>query len=172
MTDLFLIRHGIAADLAPQGSDFERPLTEAGMQRTRQVAKRLKALGLEFSTVLTSPLLRAKQTAQLLLEAQLANTLEISPDLAPGGSLADWVIWFQRWQQQGGTHLALVGHQPNLGQWAEWLCWGESRNGHNPSSESHLVVKKAGVIGVQVPASGDLQGQGMLFWLTPPKLLL
>jgi phosphohistidine phosphatase len=164
MIDLFLIRHGIAAEPHEYATDSERPLTAEGIQKTRRVAERLKALDLEFDLIQTSPLVRAKQTAEILFETKLSKTVEISDYLAPSGNIQSWANWFQEWRKQGGTAIALVGHEPNLGQWAEWFCWGEYRD--------RLIVKKAGVIGVKVPPDGDLQGQCQLFWLAPPKLLL
>ncbi len=164
MIDLFLIRHGIAAEPNEYATDSERPLTSEGIQKTRRVAKRLMELELEFDLILTSPLIRARQTAEILLETQLSQTVEVSDYLAPSGTIQAWAKWFQDWRQQGGDAIALVGHEPNLGQWAEWFCWGECRD--------RLIVKKAGAIGVKVPPDGELQGQCQLFWLVSPKLLL
>jgi phosphohistidine phosphatase len=164
MNELFLIRHGIAADPEHYATDADRPLTEDGIQKTRRVAKRFHDLDLHWDLILSSPLIRARQTSEFLLAANLSETLEISDLLAPGGHIQDWLSWFQTWRQSGRRSLALVGHEPNLGHWAEWLCWGESRD--------RLIVKKAGIIGIKLPLDGELQGNGQLFWLAPPRLLL
>jgi phosphohistidine phosphatase len=69
-----------------------------------------------------------------------------------------------QWRSTGGTQLAIVGHEPDLGEWAEQLVWGKA--------QQRLVVKKAGVIGIRLPTTGDLVGNSELFWLTPPRFLL
>jgi phosphohistidine phosphatase len=163
-TELYLIRHGLAGEHGSYANDDERPLTEEGVKKTKQVAKRLSQLRLKFDLILTSPLVRAHQTAEILQAAGLSQQLERSPNLAPGGDIQAWLTWFQNWQQTGGQTLALTGHEPDLGEWAERLVWGEARQ--------RLVVKKAGVIGIEVPVEGNPIGSSHLFWLTPPRFLL
>jgi phosphohistidine phosphatase len=164
-TELYLIRHGIAADRGTYANDEQRPLTDGGQRKTAQVAKRLRELGLTFDLILTSPLVRAYQTAEIFRDAGLSQHLEISQLLAPAGKFGDWLSWLAQWRQQGGTKLAIVGHQPDLGHWAEQLTWGECCD--------QLVLKKAGIIGLALPAPPtDPSGHGQLFWLTAPKLLL
>ncbi len=164
MTHLYLIRHGIAAERELYLSDEERPLTKEGDRKTRKVAQKLLDLGLKFDIVLSSPLVRARQTAEILISAGLSSQLKNFPELAPDGDINFWLDWYQAWSQTGGKSLALVGHQPDLGNWAELLVWGEARE--------VLVVKKAGVIGVNLPETGSWLGQSQLFWLTPPRFIL
>ncbi|KPQ39035.1 MAG: phosphohistidine phosphatase SixA [Phormidium sp.] len=169
MIQLYLIRHGIAADRNPQEypDDRQRPLTDAGRKKTRKIAKRLKELGLNFDHLLASPLIRAQQTADILQNAKLSKIREVFPPLAPGGDVQDWLTWQQRHypdSKNGDVAIAVVGHQPDLGHWAEQLIWGEPRG--------QLIVKKAGIIGVNLPDEGDSIGQSQLFWLVPPRLLL
>jgi len=164
MLELYLIRHGIAVDREEFALDAERPLTEEGKRKTKKVAQQLCDFGLRFDLILTSPLVRAHQTAEILKTVGLASQLEVSAELAPEGNIYRWLTWLRKWQQTGGTTLALVGHEPNLGEWAEILAWGEAKG--------HLVVKKAGVIGLQLPETGSPVGQSLLFWLTGPKFLV
>jgi len=124
-----------------------------------QVAQRLSDLGLGFNLIVTSPLVRAYQTAEISQRAGLGKTLEIVDYLAPGGDLSAWLA---TWHPGEHQRLALVGHWPDLGQWAELLVWGQIRD--------CLVVKKAGIIGLTLTDSP--MGQSLLFWLTPPRLLL
>ncbi|NJL84222.1 MAG: phosphohistidine phosphatase SixA [Chloroflexaceae bacterium] len=162
--ELYLIRHGIARDRRQwDGEEFERPLTEKGHLRTQQVAARLKSLGLRFSTLLTSPLTRAKQTAEILQEAGLGQSQDFSP-LAPEGRLEDWIEWYSQQAEESGGPIALVGHQPDLGNWAEKLVWGENN--------AKLILKKAGIIGIEFPADRPYLGHGQLFLLISPKWLL
>ena len=164
---VYLIRHGIALDRALAENDATRTLTEEGRKKTQKVAQKIKATGLTFDTVLTSPLLRATQTAEILQEAGLTPTLETFSPLAPNGSIQDWLSWWKNWCQnhpQGEKTVALVGHQPDLGNWAELLLWGNTKE--------KLVVKKAGVIGLNCPDHLSPLGNSELFLLTPPKWLL
>ncbi|MBW4662433.1 MAG: phosphohistidine phosphatase SixA [Drouetiella hepatica Uher 2000/2452] len=159
--ELYLIRHGIAAEHGIYPKDSERPLTDEGQEKTRQVAQRLYELDIRFDLIQTSPLVRARQTANILQSAGLGQSLEESSHLAPEGSFEDWVSWLRSWK---GEKLAIVGHEPNLGEWTERLVWG--------SVHHQIVVKKAAVIGLLLPETGSPAGKSQLFWLTPPRLLL
>lgn len=163
MVELYLIRHGIAAEPEEYSHDADRPLTDEGKRKTRKVAARLSELNLRFDLILTSPLVRARQTADILKTAKLSDRLEESIDLASDGDMEAWLSWFEEWRQKGGSKLALVGHQPNLGNWAEILIWGEVRG--------RLVVKKGGAIGLTLPETGSPVGRSQLFWLASPKFL-
>ncbi|HEY9833938.1 MAG TPA: phosphohistidine phosphatase SixA [Stenomitos sp.] len=164
--ELYLIRHGIAALREDYTHDEERPLTDKGSQKTAQVAKQLYDRGLRFDLILTSPLIRAKQTAVILQKAGLASTIEELTALAPNGDIEVWVSCLkQRWQSNASDKtLALVGHQPDLGNWAETLVWGDA--------QEKLILKKAGVIGINMPDTESPIGQSELFLLTSPKWFL
>lgn len=159
--ELYLIRHGIAQRTSDI-EDEKRSLTKLGHQKTEEVAKRLRELGLRFDTILTSPLVRSRQTAEILQAAGLSKKIEESSYLAPDGDIYAWLKFIEQWQPQPET-IAIVGHQPDLGQWAEILIWGEAR--------SKLILKKAGVIGLTMPQNSPV-GHSSLFWLTPPKFLV
>ena len=161
--ELYLIRHGIALERTKDIEDEKRSLTQVAHQKTRQVAKRLQELSLQFDLILTSPLVRSRQTAEILRTSGLSSEVEESTYLAPGGDINAWLKSLEQRHQFPET-LALVGHQPDLGQWAEILIWGEARE--------KLVLKKAGIIGLTLPKTGLLVGRSQLFWLTPPKFLL
>ncbi|MEM9816281.1 MAG: phosphohistidine phosphatase SixA [Cyanobacteria bacterium P01_D01_bin.6] len=164
-TELYFIRHGIAAERGIYEHDGDRPLTERGQSRTQAVAKRLVQVGCCADLILASPLVRAQQTAEVLLKAELAQTFETADLLSPGGHLADWLPWLTGWQtDQPTSRLALIGHEPDLTRWAQQLVhgmWGD-----------RWQLKKAGVIGVEVPAAEAAIGRSELFWLAPPRLLL
>jgi phosphohistidine phosphatase len=165
MSQLYFIRHGIAADREGFEHDFDRPLIDRGIEKTSQIAQRLAALGLCFDRILTSPLVRAQQTAELLRVAGLCGIIEEFGALAPGGDVEALVAWWAGSNAlETSQTIAIVGHQPDLGQWAEWLLWGQATE--------KLIVKKAGVIGMEVSPQGLARGMCELFWLTPPRLLL
>ncbi|MFM9103641.1 MAG: SixA phosphatase family protein [Cyanobium sp.] len=107
--ELLLLRHGIAEERSPDRPDAQRALTAAGRQRTAAVLERLLELDLRCQQLLSSPLLRARQTAELAVAAGLAPELQLVEGLAPAGD--PWPLL--RWP--AGVHrLALVGHEPDL----------------------------------------------------------
>src|SRR3712207_398170 len=115
--ELYLIRHGIAAEREAYANDEDRPLTDKGREKTGKVAEQLRQLGLHFDLILTSPLVRARETADILKDASLGSQVEELTSLAPDGNIYAWIRWLQERQQNGGDYqcLALVGHQPDLG---------------------------------------------------------
>ncbi len=160
---VYLIRHGIAVDRSPSQPDETRPLTEEGKKKTKKVAQEIQKVGVTFDVILASPLVRAQQTAAILQTVGLTETLETFSPLAPGGDLQGWIQWWQE-HSKATAAIALVGHQPNLGNWAELLVWGQA--------QEKFVVKKAGVIGLNCPDQASPLGQSELFLLTPPKWLI
>jgi phosphohistidine phosphatase len=163
MPDLYLIRHGIAAERGTCANDDERALTDIGRKKTQEVARRLHEIGLRFDRILTSPLVRAQQTAKILQQAGLASHLEKLAALAPDGDFRAGLELLSQ-HTNSSSVLAFVGHQPDLGNWAEMLLWERALE--------HLILKKAGLIGVRLPESGTLVGRSQLFLLTSPKWLL
>jgi phosphohistidine phosphatase len=121
-------------------------------------------LGIKFDRILSSTLVRAYQTAKILHKQGLSSNLEVFPALSPEGEIQDWLNWYAHNAKATDQNIALVGHQPDLGNWAEILVWGESRE--------RLVVKKAGIIGISLPENGTVVGNSELFWLSPPRFLL
>jgi phosphohistidine phosphatase len=163
--ELYLIRHGIAADKADYDNDEDRPLTEIGRRKTKNVAQQLHEHKLHFDLILTSPLVRARETAKILQDIGLSSQVAEFPPLAPDGNIEEWVSWLQeRRQTTNDKSIALVGHQPDLGNWAEILIWGKA--------QAKLVLKKAGIIGLNLPETGTPLNQSQLFLLTSPKWLL
>ena len=163
--EIYLIRHGIAQEATSEIKDEERSLTEYGRKRTQKVAQCLKKLDLNFDLIATSPLLRAQQTAEILISTGLSSQLEQCSYLAPGGSMQDWIAqWLGPKNYPPSMRLALVGHQPCLGNWAEILVWGQASD--------NLVLKKAGIIGIETQHTASVVGCYQMFWLTPPRYLI
>ncbi len=162
---LYLIRHGIAQIATDEIEDGARSLTKSGRQKTEKVAQRLLNLGLQFELIATSPLVRARQTAEILKTVGLSPQIEECKYLAPDGNISSWLDnWFAPRKYAPDAQIALVGHEPCLSNWAEILIWGEARD--------RLVLKKAGTIGIKLPETGSPLGRSHMFWLTPPKYLL
>jgi phosphohistidine phosphatase len=181
--ELYLIRHGIAQERKPDFQDEERELTAEGREKTRKVAKRLHSLGLHFELILTSPLVRSRQTAEILRSCGLSSQIKEFSCLAPNGNIQTWLEWLEQRQMLSSAdiQLAMVGHQPDLAQWASILVWGGCTDLLDVSKDSNtrpdrppaLVLKKAGIIGLKLPDTGSpVVGCSQLFWLTPPKFLL
>jgi phosphohistidine phosphatase len=161
---IYFIRHGIAQEPADSQGDALRSLTDKGRAKSQYLSKRCLEIGVRFDVILTSPLVRARQTAAILLASGLSSQLEESPWLAPEGSLEDWLDWLARSEyNKENCCLALVGHQPDLGIWAQRLVWGQS--------QEKLILKKNGVIAIDLPSAVNPWGQGLLFLLTSPKWL-
>lgn len=163
--ELYLIRHGIAQPGNDDIKDEERALTKEGRKKTTKVAKRFLELGLNFDLIATSPLVRARQTAQILIATGLSSQMEECAHLAFDGDIHTWLQdWLFPRKYASNTKLALVGHEPCLSNWAEILVWGEAKES--------IVLKKAGMIGIKIPEIESPLGRSQMFWLTPPKYLL
>lgn len=157
---LLLLRHGIAEEPRAGLADGDRALTERGRGRTRSVLERLVALGLRADRMLCSPLLRARQTAEIAVAAGWATELTLAAELAPGGAaLACLPRWCEGCE---GSSLALVGHEPDLSGLAARLIGAPA---------GCLDLRKAGLIQLQLPA-GASAGQAVLVSLLRPGLLL
>ena len=167
MPSLYLIRHGIAEERGTYDDDNQRPLTDEGRKKTKQVAKRLYDLGLRFDLLQTSPLVRAQQTTDIFVNV-FGSPVQLSSELAPEGNFEQWLSWFAEWLSQhpqpARASLGIIGHEPDLSTWAEMLIWGESRG--------VLVLKKAGIIGLSLPETQPWTSNGILFLSIPPKLLI
>lgn len=119
------MRHGPAEDESASGRDFDRALTHAGRERTRRVARELARNDEGPRHIMTSPLVRAVETATIVREAlDLDEPLIVRRELAPGGGATQLV----REVVEGNTgRVMLVGHEPSisalaallLGQWDE-----------------------------------------------------
>lgn len=165
---LYLIRHGIAEDLDPAfdsiASDELRCLTKIGRKKVAQVADRSVELDLKFDLIITSPLVRARQTAEIFIEKQLSPRLEVSLELKPSGNLPAWLMDWNASTETNINNLALVGHEPNLSEWAELLIFGKVCH--------QLILKKGGIIGLKFAEDRIAIGTAQLWCLIPPKYLI
>jgi phosphohistidine phosphatase len=158
---LYLVRHGIAEEATPDGDDAERALTGEGRKRMKDVARGLRQSGVAFDLIVTSPLRRARETADIL-HAELAPETKVRVfDALENGHSAEEVL---RGLPHGRAHaIALVGHQPSLGELASYLVTG------SPSLVP-LPFKKGGVAAISV-ASLPPRVPGTLEWFLTPKQL-
>ena len=122
--NLYLLRHGIAAErgTGQYASDADRPLTTKGRRKLRGAAAAMRAMNLSFDVILSSPLVRARQTAELIAKAlHCRHRLELTELLAPGASAAGLV---RRLNQLKPQSALLVGHEPDLSALASRLLTG------------------------------------------------
>ena len=158
--ELYLIRHGLAGERGPEWpDDSKRPLTDEGLSRLRKEARGLRQLDVGFDVIVTSPLVRTRQTADVFAEVLATKAPIVSSDaLAPAGSPASVIQEIAKHARK--VRVALVGHEPNLGELAAQLI----------QARSALSFKKGGIcrIDFEVPPP---KGVGSLIWFLPPKLL-
>jgi phosphohistidine phosphatase len=158
--ELYLVRHAIAAERGQEWpDDNKRPLTERGISRFKDGIAGLRWLDVTVDEVITSPLVRAKQTADLLA-AGLAGkpVVRVLDALAPGHSPA--AVMTQLAKLARRTRIALVAHEPGLGELAAHLI-GASRP---------LPFRKGGVCRIDVE-SLTTKRAGSLTWFVTPKML-
>jgi phosphohistidine phosphatase len=158
--ELYLVRHGLAEERGDAWpDDTKRPLTADGMSRMRKAARGLARLGVTFDLVLTSPLVRARQTAEILAGANDPRPSLVNVDsLAPDGSYAALVADLEKLARK--TRIALVGHEPAIGELAARLI----------GSRHSIEFKKGAVCRVDVDEIPP-GGPGDLRWLLTPKIL-
>jgi phosphohistidine phosphatase len=160
MLELYLVRHAVAAERGDEyPDDSKRPLTSQGMSRFRREAKALDALGVSMAMILTSPLTRAKQTAEILAESVKGRPSIVTTDsLAPSGTAAAVIQEVGKHARKGS--LALVGHEPNIGELAARLI----------GARSPIEFKKGAVCRIDFDVLPP-KGTGMLRWFVTPRML-
>jgi phosphohistidine phosphatase len=158
--ELYLIRHGIAAERGDAWpDDAKRPLTEQGMTRLRKGARGLVALVGSFDVVITSPLVRAKQTADIVASVFDPRPPIVTIDsLAPEGSVQAVLADLEK--QSRRERIVLVGHEPGIGELAARLA----------GSRSSFEFKKGAVCRIDVETLPPAR-PGTLRWFVTPKIL-
>ena len=158
--ELYLIRHGVAESRGEAWpDDTKRPLTEDGMSRLRKSARALARLGVMFDVVLTSPLVRTQQTAEIVASASSPKPPIINVDaLAPDGSTAAVISELEKHSKR--TRIAIVGHEPGIGELASKLI----------GMRAELEFKKGAIARIDVEILPP-KGPGVLRWFVPPKFL-
>jgi phosphohistidine phosphatase len=159
--ELYLIRHGLAAERGENyPDDTKRPLTSRGIQKLRREAKALNALDVSFDVILTSPLVRARQTAEALASVlRVPPPVINAPSLAPGGT-HNAIIDELAKQSHRRKKMAVVGHEPGIGELAARLL----------GLRKPVEFKKGGICRIDVTALPPT-GPGQLRWLLTPRML-
>lgn len=155
---MYFLRHGLADRSAWSGSDFERPLTPRGMERMGYEAEFIAKLDLALDQIVTSPLTRAYQTAEIVAEhLGLLDRMIVDDRLSPGFGRADLAEIID--DHPRAEAIMLVGHEPDFSLTIEGLIGGGS-----------VVCKKGSLARVDLNDAGFLSGE--LVWLIPPKAMV
>ncbi len=161
--ELLVIRHAIAEDreawARSSSDDGQRPLTPRGIQRMERGALGLHGLVGRIDVLATSPLVRAAQTAEIVAGA-FGGPTPLALDALAGGSRQQLLDWLR--EQDDGGMIAIVGHEPDLGELVSWLL--------GDSSHGFLELKKGAACLLEFPGR-VAQGGARLRWALPPRVL-
>lgn len=162
--ELLILRHAIAfpRDSKRWPDDAERPLTVEGVKRARRAAAGLKRIATQPTLVLTSPLVRARDTAAIFAQAARWPKAVECEALSPGGSL-EGVLDAVRRQGAKAECVAVVGHQPHLGRLLALCLRGDAR----PEA---FELKKSAVVCLRFEGQ-PRAGQAILTALLAPRTL-
>ena len=157
-----LLRHGVAVDRDERGgpADPDRPLTADGRARTRAAVEGLRALGVCPEAVLTSPYLRAVQTAEIVCAALGVEGPETCKSLRPDADPAELA---RHLAGRSEAEILCAGHEPHLGLMLTYLVQARE------VTDAFTGLKKAGAACVDVEHPGRTPGD--LLWLLPPRIL-
>jgi len=158
--ELYFVRHGLAEERGDAWpDDTKRPLSDDGISRMRKAARGLERIGVSLDVVLTSPLVRTRQTAEIVAAALDPRPSIVNIDsLAPDGGYAGVIADLEKHARK--SRIGLVGHEPMMGELAARLI----------GSRHPIEFKKGAVCRIDVE---DLPpaGPGQLRWLMPPRIL-
>lgn len=157
--EIYLLRHGIAEETKLGSADATRALTQKGRQKLRQVLSLVRSAVARPSLILTSPLVRAVQTAEVAAEVfayqgELLRTKALLPTASPQG------VWQELRAHQKEQKLLLVGHEPLLSQIVSYLL---------AAPRLRVDLKKAGLVRIDVETFSAVPS-GTLKWFVTPKL--
>lgn len=160
---LYFLRHGQAVESNEwRGAEIDRPLTDAGRDEMHGVARGLRALDLRLTAIYSSPLARARETAEIAAQA-FALTVIDSPALASDCDLDDLTLLLA--QHSHDEAVMFVGHEPDLVTMIGRLI--------AKSGLAHVTMKKASCCAIHLYGAADrpLAGRGELRWLMTAQQL-
>jgi phosphohistidine phosphatase len=161
---LLVIRHAIAEDrdvFAETGQDdSKRPLTHEGRKKMKRGGRGLRRLVPGIDTLASSPLVRALQTAEIVADVYGLGPPTLVPALASGQDPETALAWLRK--MPDNATVAIVGHEPHLGQLVTLLLCGGER--------VVLEIKKGAACLLDVPSGARAASATLLFSLTPGQL--
>jgi phosphohistidine phosphatase len=167
--NLFILRHGIAVAQGEPGvpkdlSDADRSLTAAGRKKLARSTRAMRAMGLRFDVVLSSPLVRTMQTAEVVIKKMAPRrNLVVTANLAPGASKRDLIHELNRFAPRA-TNVLLVGHEPDLSELIGLLCAGDTA--------ASIELKKGGLAKLESPKLRHGRCATLNWLLTPKQMRL
>jgi phosphohistidine phosphatase len=164
--NLFLLRHGLAVERGSPGfaNDAVRPLTPKGRRQLLKTTAALKKMELSFDLIFSSPLLRAKQTAEIVAGAlKLKRRLVFAAELPPGGD-AQKLIQRISALKPPPQNILLVGHEPALGELISLLVTGTAGAG--------FALKKGGLAKLEAERLCAGNCATLAWLLTPAQMKL
>jgi phosphohistidine phosphatase len=158
--ELYLFRHGIAEDRSPTGRDADRRLTEEGRAKLRRVLERAHVAGVDPSLILSSPLKRALETAEIAAHelgygGRIVRTDALTPDSSPTK------VWAEIRTHADESAILLAGHEPLFSHTVAWMLG---------STQVMVEFKKAALVRIDFETIGAEPRGGVLQWMLTAKL--
>lgn len=156
MQEIFILRHGHAQDISNELTDFDRALTEEGIEKITRLGQLFSSLNNDIQLILSSPYIRAKQTAELFHSClTLKPELKIVDFLASGSSVNEIARGLANYSSL--KNALLVGHCPDLEMFLGRLIGG-----------GRILLKKGSL--AKINLGNNLEMSGDLEWLLIPKI--
>jgi phosphohistidine phosphatase len=160
---LYVMRHALAEDAAAGVDDAARHLTEKGRERTRAAAAGMRAMGIVPDVILTSPLARALETAELIAAAYDGHqAAQVRPALGIGPSVADAIAAIVPFARH--DNVIIVGHEPQLTAMIATLLTGAA-------DAMHLRMRKGACVALELPIGRLERGGAELHWMMTQRQL-
>jgi len=157
--ELYLFRHGIAEDAKPGRPDANRALTDEGKRKAAEVVKAARRAGVEPSLIVSSPYLRAVETARIAAEVfEYKGDVVRTETLVPHGSPEK--VWAELRDHRDQAAVLLAGHEPLLSHMVSFLL---------ASPALRVEMKKAAMVRIDVESFGTMP-HGTLRWMITAKL--
>jgi phosphohistidine phosphatase len=160
---LYVMRHGLAVTRGSVrfSDDARRPLVAEGKEKMREIAEGLKRVGFEVDWIVTSPLVRAVETAGIIAESLASSApVDVCEAMRPGGSAEDVITFLAK--RPSRTRVLVVGHEPDLSELAARLI---GAGGH-----ANLALKKGGCCMIRFDEFPPKSPGQLVWWLTPRLL--
>lgn len=166
--ELIIIRHAIAEereDFKQKGlEDHLRPLTLKGRKKMQKVCIQLRDVVKEIDLIVSSPLTRARQTAEIISQIYFETKVIEAPELVPHSPPQAFLKWL-RTQAKTQRRIVVVGHEPHLSSFASFMLTGKP--------ESFIDLRKSGIIGLELESFANAEeGAAQLLYAIPPKFLV
>lgn len=161
--ELYVMRHGVAVTRGSAGfsDDSKRPLTPEGRKKMQEIVQGLSRLGFDVDWIVSSPLVRAVETAKIVAEGLASNVpMDFSDALRPGGSAEALISSLAKHANR--KRVLLVGHEPDLSEMAARLM-GAGRH-------ANLALKKGGCCLITFDEFPPKSPGQLVWWLTPRVL--